>query len=59
LILTPLLYLPLATGLIWLTINATNCTDGVDGLSGSLTALAFGSLGGILYGVVGHQEIAR
>ena len=59
LVLPPLLYLPLATVLIWLTINATNCTDGVDGLSGSLTALAFGSLGGILYGVVGHQEIAR
>lgn len=53
------LYIPLATGLIWLTINATNCTDGVDGLSGSLSALAFVALGAILYGVVGHQDISR
>jgi phospho-N-acetylmuramoyl-pentapeptide-transferase len=58
-VIAPLVYLPLATALIWLTINATNCTDGVDGLSGSLSALAFVALGGILYGVVGHQEIAR
>jgi phospho-N-acetylmuramoyl-pentapeptide-transferase len=40
-------------------INATNCTDGVDGLSGSLAALAFTCLGGILYGIVGHQDIAN
>ncbi len=55
---SPWLFIPLATGLIWLTINATNCTDGVDGLSGSLSAVAFVFLGGILYGVVGHQDIA-
>jgi len=54
----PWLYIPLATGLIWLTINATNCTDGVDGLSGSLSALAFIFLGGILYGIVGHKDIS-
>ena len=57
-ILSPWLYIPFATGIIWLTINATNCTDGVDGLSGSLTALAFLTLGGILYAVVGHQDIS-
>jgi phospho-N-acetylmuramoyl-pentapeptide-transferase len=56
--LSPGFFIPLAALLIWLTINATNCTDGVDGLSGSLSALAFTCLGGILYGVVGHQEIA-
>ena len=55
----PLVFIPFATGLIWLTINATNCTDGVDGLSGSLSALAFVFLGGILYGIVGHQDISR
>jgi phospho-N-acetylmuramoyl-pentapeptide-transferase len=54
----PWLYIPGATGLIWLTINATNCTDGVDGLSGSLSALAFVFLGGILYGIVGHKDIS-
>ncbi len=56
---SPWIYIPLATGLIWLTINATNCTDGVDGLSGSLLAMAFVYVGIILYGVVGHQEISQ
>ena len=56
---SPWVFVPLATVLIWLTTNATNCTDGVDGLSGSLSALAFLCLGGILYGVVGHQDISQ
>jgi phospho-N-acetylmuramoyl-pentapeptide-transferase len=56
---SPWLFIPLATAVIWLTINATNCTDGVDGLSGSLSGLAFLYLGGILYGIVGHQEISH
>ena len=55
----PWLFLPLATGLIWITINATNCTDGVDGLSGSLSAIAFLCLGAILYGIVGHVDVSR
>jgi phospho-N-acetylmuramoyl-pentapeptide-transferase len=58
-IVSPWLYVPLATALIWLTINATNCTDGVDGLSGSLSAMAFIYLGGILYAILGHQDISR
>ena len=57
-ILAPWLYIPLATAMIWLTINATNCSDGVDGLSGSLSTLSFLYMGGILYGIVGHQDIA-
>jgi phospho-N-acetylmuramoyl-pentapeptide-transferase len=57
--LPPLVFIPLATGLIWLTINATNCTDGVDGLSGSLSAIAFACLGAILYGIVGHVDISH
>jgi phospho-N-acetylmuramoyl-pentapeptide-transferase len=54
-----LIYIPLASVLIWVSINATNCTDGVDGLSGSLSALTFFYLGILLYGVVGHAEIAK
>lgn len=54
----PWVFVPLATALLWFTINATNCTDGVDGLSGSLSTLAFTYLGGILYGILGHQEIS-
>ena len=55
----PVVFVPLATILLWLAINATNCTDGVDGLSGSLCALAFIYLGVILYGIVGHRFIAQ
>jgi len=56
---TPWIYIPLATAVLWLMINATNCTDGVDGLSASLAILAFIYLGGILYGIVGHTDISR
>jgi phospho-N-acetylmuramoyl-pentapeptide-transferase len=52
-------YIVLATGILWIMINATNCTDGVDGLSASLSILAFIYLGGILYGVVGHRGISQ
>jgi phospho-N-acetylmuramoyl-pentapeptide-transferase len=51
-------FIPMATGLIWLTTNATNCTDGVDGLSGSLSAVAFSYLGGVLYGILGHPGVS-
>ncbi|WII73330.1 hypothetical protein QJS83_05535 [Bdellovibrio sp. 22V] len=53
------LFVPLATILLWATINSTNCTDGVDGLSGTLTAFAFTSLGSLLYFILGHKEIAN
>ncbi|MGB1423010.1 MAG: hypothetical protein ACPHUJ_07680 [Pseudomonadales bacterium] len=53
------LYMTGATPLLWVSINATNCTDGVDGLSASLTSMAILFLGGILYGIVGHAEIAQ
>jgi phospho-N-acetylmuramoyl-pentapeptide-transferase len=52
-------YVPLATVLLWWSINATNCTDGVDGLAGSLTLLSLFYLGGFLYGIVGHVDVAR
>jgi phospho-N-acetylmuramoyl-pentapeptide-transferase len=58
-VLTPWLFIPLTTVVLWLMINATNCTDGVDGLSARLSILAFIYLGGILYGVVGHADIAQ
>ena len=47
------------TGLIWIAINATNCTDGVDGLSGTLSAIAFTALGTLMYFILGHQQIAQ
>jgi phospho-N-acetylmuramoyl-pentapeptide-transferase len=56
--LPPWLSIPLTTGVIWLSINATNCSDGVDGVSGSLTATAILVLGGLLYAVIGNQVVA-
>jgi len=52
-------YLPMATVLLWFTVNATNCSDGVDGLAGSLTLIALGSLAALLYGVVGYKPVAE
>jgi phospho-N-acetylmuramoyl-pentapeptide-transferase len=52
------LSLPLATGVIWLSINATNCSDGVDGVSGSLSGTAILLLGGLLYAVIGNTDVA-
>lgn len=54
----PLTFVVGATVLIWVSINATNCTDGVDGLSASLSGMGILFLGAILYGIVGHADIA-
>jgi len=37
-------YLLLGTVLVWVAINVTNCTDGVDGLSSSLTIISLSSI---------------
>ncbi|MCL1887884.1 MAG: hypothetical protein FWF96_03315 [Kiritimatiellaeota bacterium] len=52
------LYLPMATVLLWFTVNATNCSDGVDGLAGSLTLIALASLAALLYGIIGYKPVA-
>ncbi|NLL83034.1 MAG: phospho-N-acetylmuramoyl-pentapeptide-transferase [Lentisphaerae bacterium] len=51
-------YLPIATIVLWLTTNATNCSDGVDGLAGSLTLISLFSMGALLYGVTGYRPVA-
>jgi phospho-N-acetylmuramoyl-pentapeptide-transferase len=56
--LAPLYFIPLGVIWVWIAINATNCTDGVDGLSGALAGIAFLSLGGLLYFVLGHVEMS-
>ncbi len=59
LVIHPVIYIPLAAILLWVSMNATNCSDGVDGLAGTLTLLSLFSLGIFLYGVVGHEKIAQ
>lgn len=38
-------YIALATILLWLSINAVNCSDGVDGLCGSMSLVSLASFG--------------
>lgn len=52
------LYILIATILLWVSINTTNCTDGVDGLSSTLVLVALITMGSIFYFVLGHKEIA-
>ncbi len=55
----PALYLGVSSMVIWVSINTTNCTDGVDGLSGTLVLLALSTLGIIFYFVLGHAKISE
>jgi phospho-N-acetylmuramoyl-pentapeptide-transferase len=48
-----------STVVLWTSINTTNCSDGVDGLSSTLVLLALLSLGAFLYFVVGHGGISE
>ncbi|MFP4509494.1 MAG: phospho-N-acetylmuramoyl-pentapeptide-transferase [Spirochaetaceae bacterium] len=52
-------FMILAVGILWLSINSTNCTDGVDGLSSTLAILGLLSIGIFLYFVAGHSEISE
>jgi phospho-N-acetylmuramoyl-pentapeptide-transferase len=42
--LNPIVYGVLAVILVWGSINVTNCADGVDGLSGTLTAISLATI---------------
>lgn len=59
LFITPMwLYIPLSTVLLWISINTTNCSDGVDGLSSTLVLIALLSTGTFLYVIVGHIDFS-
>ncbi len=53
------LYIPVAAFVLWFTMNATNCSDGVDGLAGTLTLIALAMLAVVLYIVVGYRPVAH
>ena len=55
----PAVFVLVSTAIFWVSINTTNCTDGVDGLSGSLTLLALVSMGIIFYVILGNVDVAR
>lgn len=54
----PWLFISLSTILLWTSINTTNCTDGVDGLSSTLVLIALLTMGITFYFILGHKEIS-
>lgn len=50
----PLVYGALAVVLVWASINVTNCADGVDGLSGTLSTISLSTI----YLIMNSREIA-
>lgn len=54
----PWVYIVISTVLLWLSINTTNCTDGVDGLSSTLVLIALITLGSVFYFIFGHSDIS-
>lgn len=56
---SPLLFVSVSTVIIWVSINATNCTDGVDGLSSTLVLIGLISLGIFFYFILGHDKISK
>lgn len=57
-VVNPIVYVIICSIMLWVSINTTNCTDGVDGLSSSLVLLALITLGIVFYFILGHVEIA-
>lgn len=55
----PIVYIAISTIMLWASINTTNCTDGVDGLSSTLVLLGLITLGLIFYFLIGHTDIAE
>ena len=54
----PWLFIAISTVLLWMSINTTNCTDGVDGLSSTLVLIGLITMGVIFYFILGHKEIS-
>ena len=51
----PILFAALSTILLWIGINVTNCSDGVDGLCGSLSIISLLSVSLIFFNQIGEQ----
>lgn len=51
----PVLFIVLSTILLWIGINVTNCSDGVDGLCATLSTITLLSITTIFYTQIGEQ----
>lgn len=52
------LFVLISTIMLWTSVNTTNCTDGVDGLSSTLVLIALLVIGVVFYFILGHKDIA-
>ncbi|MEL3901228.1 MAG: phospho-N-acetylmuramoyl-pentapeptide-transferase [Treponema phagedenis] len=55
----PALFFFVSVMVLWFSINTTNCTDGVDGLSGTLILTALISLGTVFYFIIGNVKVSE
>ncbi len=54
----PWLFVTISTIILWTSINTTNCTDGVDGLSSTLVLIALITMGVVFYFILGHKDFS-
>jgi phospho-N-acetylmuramoyl-pentapeptide-transferase len=54
----PWLFILITAVILWTSVNTTNCTDGVDGLSSTLVLVALLTMGMIFYFIIGHKTIS-
>jgi len=55
----PAVFFTVSVLILWFSINTTNCTDGVDGLSGTLILTALISLGMVFYFIIGNVKVSE
>ena len=55
----PAIFFTVSVLILWFSINTTNCTDGVDGLSGTLILMALISLGMVFYFIIGNVKVSE
>lgn len=52
-------YIPCSAFLLWIVMNSTNCSDGVDGLAGTLSLIALVFMSLFLYLVTGYKPVSE
>ena len=56
---SPWIFISATVIMLWLSVNTTNCTDGVDGLSSTLVVAALITLGAVFYLILGNVVISK
>ncbi|MBP5299769.1 MAG: hypothetical protein J6Y80_00055 [Victivallales bacterium] len=51
------LYVIIGAALLWMMINVVNCSDGVDGVAGSLALYGLFGMGVFFYIIMGHEVV--